>query len=367
MLKNFLVTFAFLIVAFVAYAIHHGNLPDTERGYSIDDCENFGKIAVTAAKLGEVKVPLSSVLKGTESEIVVKVSSYGYKWAYNPDFARKTILETCKAWTIDQFNRNAGAGYLPDIVAAPSSNQIAVPTTKLKNFDIDTKSLPKNFVPIDPKQLAMALKNLKFAWQPTKYETKTDFNTRLKNLKSTIIFDEVMLGGGFAFSGGKIGYNADKAAIVFSSEYSIDSALQMSIETENIGGLTPEIIRDRFGWLVEGYVKDRRATDYTRFIYLDTDKFKGMGKITMEYKLHSERAKELENDLGVLFVGNVTSPYYHTDLSYPSGDRTAFFDRTDIVFDLKGVWLVNFKTGEILSKKYATCTIDAAACKKQGV
>lgn len=223
-----------------------------------------------------------------------------------------------------------------------------------KNFDVNVTFLPvsDDLYWTNASAIVTSLWKMRPEFKKTEYETTKEYKARIKAMGSRFVYDQVSLGGGMAFASRKVKYDADKEVVVFSSSYGAD-----------IGGPVPGVSVYEFDTPV------RKASDLdlyhsgfrsTSALVLATNKLKKDERFVIEYKMPREKAKEFEGKLGVLFVGNPIDPYVRWEEMRFDGKSE--LQRTILPFNLTGIWFVNFKTGEILSKKYRTCNMMAASC-----
>jgi hypothetical protein len=208
----------------------------------------------------------------------------------------------------------------------------------------------------------MAVRDMWQDMQKGKWETTKELKVRLETMKSITLFDQVTLGGGLAFRSMKVKYNPDKAALVFGSEFAFDSfeydpAFKIYEEYIPTSDLSPQELSTL------NYYRDRAiAVNHKRAVLLAANKLKTGSKFVVEHKMPREQARQLEGSVGVLFVGSLIPPYAWPGLERPDGEKRDLVHKTLLRFDLKGVWLVNFRTGAILTKKYRTCDITNNGC-----
>jgi hypothetical protein len=89
-------------------------------------------------------------------------------------------------------------------------------------------------------------------------------------------------------------------------------------------------------------------------IFDNRDEPRSSMEIKGSFQVEQEEARSLREDLSVLYVGNVTEPYY-TAYSYyrkPTIDvPLEMFDKgAGVVFRLKQVWFFNRATGKVYAR-----------------
>ncbi len=96
-----------------------------------------------------------------------------------------------------------------------------------------------------------------------------------------------------------------------------------------------------------------KRIEFQKSIYLDIASLKGLSYINGFVKTPAKDARALEGSLAVLLVGRLTSPYFGANQKLPVGlDETVFDFQSTIGFKLEAVWLINKKSGQILSKAW---------------
>jgi hypothetical protein len=249
----------------------------------------------------------------------------------------------------------------PNVIAG-AGNAKPVPAARKKNFDINAKTWPVDVAATDPVVLASAVSSQQFDRQPSKFETTAEYKAKIAKLRSNVLYDDVVLGGAFAIDGGPVNYNADAGSVIYYSDYAIGYSSTGSIKVHGESA-SPESLSSRERSWDDYYKKEKYKTiTHSRAVYLSSKAFKPYVKVIVEKKMPRDVAKASIDDLRVVYVGNIMPPYFYTGEKLPQDSETDVEHQTLIEFDLKGIWLVNFKTGEILSKKFKTCEITARKC-----
>jgi len=226
------------------------------------------------------------------------------------------------------------------------------PDPPLENFNLGSKQLPEHFKASNPVQVMDAIASLQVDRQKGQYETKKEFTSRLDALKNTVLFDEVRLGGGFAFSLGRsFHYDADKQTFEFGKSY----LLTNHGDNPNLDVYETQLDSSRFA-ILNKYFAERgyESLIHKQVIKLTLANLKGnIEKLYGKYKVDRVRAKEIAPDLEVIVVGYVVPPYFWTGDRYPDERRNPVVEHQFFInFRFEGMWLVNRATGEILSRQY---------------
>lgn len=261
-------------------------------------------------------------------------------------------------------NQTAGAQ-----AAATSSVVVqadSIPHPPSTNFDLNAKSIPEGFSPTNPRRVAVALRDLFQDMQKAPWETTTEHKKRLADMKSKVLYDQVTLGGGMAFRSLDVKYDPDRGTLLYASSFAVEDfdsvpAFLINKEDVRVADLSPN---EQSKW---NYVSERNPfIGHKRAVYLATSKAQSGARFVLKHKMPRDQARELERSIGVLFVGNLAPPYLWPSVKNPEVDDRNLTVKAMVKFDLKGVWMVNFKTGEILTRKYTTCPISSAKCSMLG-
>lgn len=242
----------------------------------------------------------------------------------------------------------------------------SIPHTPEVNFDLNAKSIPEGFSPTNPRRVAVALRDHFQDMQKGPWETTTEHRKRLADMKSKVLYDEVTLGGGMAFRSLDVKYDPDRGTLIYASSFAVESfdsvpAFLINKEDVRVADLSPN---EQSKW---NYVSERNPLiGHKRAIYLATSKAQSGSRFVLEHKMPRDQAKELGRSIGVLFVGNLAPLYFLPGVEYPEADDRNLTVKAMVKFDLKGIWMVNFKTGEILTRKYTTCPISSTKCSMLG-
>jgi hypothetical protein len=223
-----------------------------------------------------------------------------------------------------------------------------------KNFDINSKNLPIDFVPDSPIATYDAISRLEIP-KKDKFESEKEYFSRLKLETSKKIFDDVELGGAFAFMipptsffGQTVSYDPERKG--FKIRIPVDHCGVMRIY--NCVGLDSRQAAqfEYHGWDKTYELAYNRKITHRKTVDLNISGLKDLIVIEEFYKVGPDQARKLDQNLAVIFTGYLVPPYSGEAETHPREQKTEMIHHRLINFSLFGLWLVNQQTGEILLK-----------------
>ena len=258
----------------------------------------------------------------------------------------------------DKSSRNSEP---PKPATNPPASEVVVrdspptPEPVAKNFNAQIPALPSDFAPDSPTAVYDAMSGLDT--NKGKYESEAKYMERMRALARTVLYGEVTLNGSFAFrpisDAVSISYDADRE--IFS--YEVHSTCLGDSSNCNCNGI--EIDRRgashaEFPSINEYFAAKYKAVHHRKSVYLQIQSLKGLGHINGKFKAKPAVAQELDGSLGVLLVGHIVPPYAYHDVKYPFEPSDDLVEHRRIIrFAVDGVWFINLRSGEILSRTWA--------------
>lgn len=176
-----------------------------------------------------------------------------------------------------------------------------------------------------------------------KFESDVEYRQRLKELGGTKLFGDVTIDGivGFRPSDAQFRYDANKREWKYMT-VAVYGGLQVSRQSLDINNFA--VYKNAFP------MKD---IEVKQSIYLRSSPFKNVHVIEVKAKVPPSEAAALDGNLSVLFVGKLIPPYVGTNRVLPIKYDEKTVDLQYLLdFDLKGIWLIDTRTGRVLSKTW---------------
>ena len=238
---------------------------------------------------------------------------------------------------------------------APTAAQpapVTEPARIEKNFDKKVTSLPSDFIAHQPAKIFSHITSQNL--QKDKFENEAKYIARMQLLAGTVLYDDVVLNGEFAFE-----LRTDIVSIRYDPE---KEQFKWEIRPSQLGNggdydgieLDRRDSRQNYPSLDAAYAERGKKISHTDNIYLQGVGLKGLSYINGVYKARPEQARAMDGRLAVLFVGRIPAPYAGFKDKYPIGsDDTVFEHQRYMRFAIDGVWLFNKQTGEVLTKTWS--------------
>lgn len=242
-------------------------------------------------------------------------------------------------------------GYTLTPLAATAGKNLAEKST---NFNAAAETVSRDQLS-DPWKVIQALRALSL--KKNEFEKTDAYNARLEQIGSTTLYDSVQINKTFAFEQtdtSTVKYDADTeqlsyTAVVASHQEKIAWRPLDANREDTIDGHTLESLLR--------YYQNEHHTDlkFDEMAMLDLTGPSHMYLLTTQVKLSAQRAAEIKGKIIVVYVGEIVAPYYRERdyLPQPYQDSSATKYRT-IPFKLKGIWLVDSTTGQVLTRSFQT-------------
>lgn len=270
--------------------------------------------------------------------------------------AKNALLLCCCALLLygcDKPSKNQESVTLAVVSEVVDRNSPPVVEFVAKNFNVKMPTLPSDFSPDSPIILYDAITGLETS--KGKFESTTKYMERMKSLSGSVLYGQVTLNGGFAFKpisdAVRISYDSDRETF----SYEVRPTL-----VDNLGNYNCIEIERRsanhteFPGINEYFAAKYKTVRHTMNVYLKISSMKGLGYINGTFKAKPAAAQALDGSLGVLFVGHLIPPYAQQNVKYPfDADDDVVEHQRLIHFTIDGVWFVNLRSGEILSKTWS--------------
>ena len=235
-------------------------------------------------------------------------------------------------------------------------------------MNVDAKKLAPNFVGHDAVQIYKG--TFGHSVSKGKYETTPQYETRKRKAWMKPLFGKVYMWSPIAFDlpSNWCDYNADTKK--FRAHFMLIKTAQVSGNNYNsskevLNGITAGWLENRGSYnaqnafgakvRVDTIVKERYGFQVTNWKNFPFVQFRdGDYRVTCDLKVAPAAARRLENDIRVLYVGYLTTPYraqnaYYSPATYdsPSSDT---FSYHFVCFRLKSIWFYDGVTGFIYGK-----------------
>jgi hypothetical protein len=262
------------------------------------------------------------------------------------------LLTACEARSPTQAVANSPASASATATAAAAQPAPAPVARARRNFAATGNIVPADSIESGSKVYsAVSLHSTK----KDQYESTADYAKRMAALREQTMFDEVKLGGAFAFEVSKramfVRYNADLEQFEFEVTPTNDDLGQgfQLVELERRAVPIEPADADYF---LKNHGKIVEAAQVT---YARVPTLKGLTYPRATTKVARAEAREVELRLRVLLVGELQPPYTATGKKYPFQPDERLLEYRNIVeIKAPGFWLVDSRDAnvQVLTKQF---------------
>jgi hypothetical protein len=238
-----------------------------------------------------------------------------------------------------------------------------------QSFSSDWQKVPVGFQGDDFEQIYKIVSRSPNLKDKSEFETTADYQRRITDLSKIALpnksADSVLV---FAYRPTRIEYSR-----FFTAKYDADTQnLQISITAESVRYLSKSE-RVEFVEIMTGPAKDAQlkslgtyegsnAYGTTRTIEkslmsyhsVGVSNFKSLQRLNFALSVPPSKAKEIKENLAILYVGKLVTPFFALDASSLkptiNRPRDVLIGNHILTMNLSEIWLYNGATGEIISK-----------------
>lgn len=249
---------------------------------------------------------------------------------------------------VAEWNKRCPAYTLPPLGATAGKP----PSTSATNFNAAAGTVLRDQLS-DPWAVLQALRTLPL--KKGEFEKTGAYKARLEQIGGTTLYDNVQLNKTFAFEQTDtttVKYDADTEQLSYTA---VVTSHRHSLVRRPLNANTEDTIR---GYKLDDsqrYYRTEHHIDlrFEEVAMLELAGASDMYLMTAQVKLSAQRAAAVKGKIVVVYVGEIVAPYYREDgyLPEPYHGSSATLYRI-IPFKLKGIWLVDATTGEVLTRSF---------------
>lgn len=237
-------------------------------------------------------------------------------------------------------------------VISPES-QINTVQIKARNIDLEAKKIEREDTWYSIWNVVDAIK--KELPAKDSYESKADYKARIKDFGSKTLFDDVSLKGNFIFplDSQFFEYDPEVKGFKYYAFATSVSSWSQKYNSLKIGDRAGPDDSDTLGKIEAWRNQVNKPIKNRSFAYIEDGKnLPSQTYVKIFYKIDPDAAKKLHRSLKAYVVGSIEFPFYYRDEDHPLGESDILADVHVLPFSIRGFWLVDSKTGEVLTKTY---------------
>lgn len=250
-----------------------------------------------------------------------------------------------------------------EVASSIADPVIAARPKKHTNFNINSATLDEASSN-DIWQVISHLISSSSARLKGEYEKNVEYTKRMKSVGDTILYHEIKFGGYFAFkvsnSKDRISYNADEEELSYQLRHLPDDGIVVDNKPANEGD--PLVPTDYTGQknMDEYFRKENKKIWYeiiasivNKKNHLHSQRAYYNDHYTGKIKVSPAEAKKLKGNISLFLVGKLMPPYLLKFVEIPfDHNQTVLKYKYALPFSLEEIWMVENKTGKILSKQF---------------
>lgn len=248
----------------------------------------------------------------------------------------------------DQGERSSASS--SDVSLVPQEDVIEI---KARNIDLEVKKISREDTLYSVWRVIDAIKEALPQKDP--YESRSEYQARIKDFKHKVLFDDVSLDKNLIFELDHQYFKYDPESKSFKYRTYLDSTGDISRKYHSLKVGDRDGLTDSKTLSAMGYWRQSRGVEISNrtYAYIEDEKLHPeLSNVVVEYKAEPGLAKKISGKLKVYVVGVVKYPYYKPDSYSPFGDSNIMASVHVLPFTVRGIWLVNEETGDVLSKSY---------------
>lgn len=175
------------------------------------------------------------------------------------------------------------------------------------------------------------------------------YASRLTGLKDAKLFGNISINGVVGFRPKEVSFRYEPNKQQWQYEISIQGIsnqyVYLMVEKQVLNAGNFPAYRQAF---------PLKRIQVAKTIYVKVNSLKGLSYINGSVKVPSNEAPTLDGNLSLLLVGHLVPNYYETHDKYPLDFHDKLVELQHMLdFKHEAVWLINTRTGQILSKTWS--------------